>query len=226
VAARPRRGRRDRATPLDACWARRICAGWGALLVVDEQDAAGGRGDRRAGPPRAGGSRARTLRGAKPAAHRRIQSDTPPNRPSAEDPHAFTRRPHHRRGTRRPARAVAAADAGVSVAILSKVHPGALALGRGRGRHQRRDHVADDWRSHAYDTVKGSDFLGRPGRDRGHVREAPKEVMHLEHIGVTFHRNEAGELDLRAFGGASAARTYYVADITARRSCTCSTSSS
>src|SRR5919112_5851293 len=44
--------------------------------------------------------------------------------------------------------------------------------------------------------------------------EAPKEVMHLEHIGVTFHRNEGGELDLRAFGGASMKRTAYVADIT------------
>ena len=38
--------------------------------------------------------------------------------------------------------------------------------------------------------------------------------MHLEHIGVTFHRNEKGELDLRAFGGASMKRTAYVADIT------------
>ena len=38
--------------------------------------------------------------------------------------------------------------------------------------------------------------------------------MHLEHIGVTFHRNDAGELDLRAFGGASMNRTAYVADIT------------
>ena len=44
--------------------------------------------------------------------------------------------------------------------------------------------------------------------------EAPGEVMHLEHIGVTFHRNEPGELDLRAFGGASMNRTAYVADIT------------
>ena len=38
--------------------------------------------------------------------------------------------------------------------------------------------------------------------------------MHLEHIGVTFHRNEHGEMDLRAFGGASMKRTAYVADIT------------
>src|SRR5690348_17600167 len=46
------------------------------------------------------------------------------------------------------------------------------------------------------------------------TREAPEEILHLEHLGVTFHRNEEGRLGTRAFGGASAARTYYVADIT------------
>jgi succinate dehydrogenase / fumarate reductase flavoprotein subunit len=74
--------------------------------------------------------------------------------------------------------------------------------------------VADDWRSHAYDTVKGSDFLGDQDAIEIMCSEAPTEVMHLEHIGVTFHRNGDGELDLRAFGGASMKRTAYVADIT------------
>src|SRR5437588_7626724 len=46
------------------------------------------------------------------------------------------------------------------------------------------------------------------------TREAPNEILWLEHAGVTFHRNETGHLGTRAFGGASAARTYYVADIT------------
>ena len=45
-------------------------------------------------------------------------------------------------------------------------------------------------------------------------REAPNEILWLEHAGVTFHRNDTGHLGTRAFGGASAARTYYVADIT------------
>jgi succinate dehydrogenase / fumarate reductase flavoprotein subunit len=45
-------------------------------------------------------------------------------------------------------------------------------------------------------------------------REAPEEILHLEHLGVPFHRNEEGLLGTRAFGGASQARTYYVADIT------------
>ena len=38
--------------------------------------------------------------------------------------------------------------------------------------------------------------------------------LDLEHLGVTFHRNEEGQLGTRAFGGASAARTFSVADIT------------
>ena len=92
--------------------------------------------------------------------------------------------------------------------------PGALALGGRRRRHQRRDRVDDDWHSHAYDTVKGSDFLGDQDAIEVMCSEAPAEVMHLEHIGVTFHRNEHGEMDLRAFGGASMKRTAYVADIT------------
>jgi succinate dehydrogenase / fumarate reductase flavoprotein subunit len=72
----------------------------------------------------------------------------------------------------------------------------------------------DTWESHAYDTVKGSDFLGDQDAIEVMCRAAPDELLHLEHIGVTFHRNEKGELGTRAFGGASAARTYYVADIT------------
>src|SRR4029077_6405595 len=44
--------------------------------------------------------------------------------------------------------------------------------------------------------------------------EAPHEELHLEHIGVTIHRNETGNLDLRAFGGASMSSTAYDADTT------------
>jgi succinate dehydrogenase / fumarate reductase flavoprotein subunit len=72
----------------------------------------------------------------------------------------------------------------------------------------------DTWESHAFDTVKGSDYLGDQDAIEIMCREAPDEILHLEHLGVTFHRNEEGKLGTRAFGGASAARTYYVADIT------------
>ena len=110
--------------------------------------------------------------------------------------------------------ALAAARSGVSVAIMSKVHPVRSHSVAAAGGINAAISVSDDWRSHAYDTVKGSDFLGDQDVIEVMCREAPAEVMHLEHIGVTFHRNEAGELDLRAFGGASINRTAYVADIT------------
>src|SRR6185369_17472088 len=110
--------------------------------------------------------------------------------------------------------ALAAAEKGASVAIMSKVHPVRSHSVAAAGGINAAISVDADWRSHAYDTVKGSDFLGDQDAIEVMCSEAPKEVMHLEHIGVTFHRNETGELDLRAFGGASMKRTAYVADIT------------
>jgi succinate dehydrogenase / fumarate reductase, flavoprotein subunit len=110
--------------------------------------------------------------------------------------------------------ALAAAQAGSSVAIVSKVHPVRSHSVAAAGGINAAISVDDDWHSHAYDTVKGSDFLGDQDAIEIMCSEAPHEVMHLEHIGVTFHRNDKGELDLRAFGGASMKRTAYVADIT------------
>src|SRR5262245_85158 len=110
--------------------------------------------------------------------------------------------------------ALAAAQKGASVAIMSKVHPVRSHSVAAAGGINAAINPADDWHSHAYDTVKGSDFLGDQDAIEVMCAEAPAEVLYLEHIGVTFHRNEVGELDLRAFGGASMKRTAYVADIT------------
>src|ERR1700674_684567 len=110
--------------------------------------------------------------------------------------------------------ALAAAQEGASVAIMSKVHPVRSHSVAAAGGINAAISLGDDWRSHAYDTVKGSDFLGDQDAIEIMCSEAPAEVMHLEHIGVTFHRNQKGELDLRAFGGASTKRTAYVAAIT------------
>jgi succinate dehydrogenase / fumarate reductase flavoprotein subunit len=110
--------------------------------------------------------------------------------------------------------ALAAAQAGANVAIMSKVHPVRSHSVAAAGGINAAISVDDDWHSHAYDTVKGSDFLGDQDAIEVMCSEAPAEVMHLEHIGVTFHRNDKGEMDLRAFGGASMKRTAYVADIT------------
>src|SRR2546421_5043121 len=110
--------------------------------------------------------------------------------------------------------ALAAAEDGVSVGILAKVHPVRSHSNAAQGGINAALNPEDSWESHAFDTVKGSDYLGDQDAIEIMCREAPEEIIHLEHLGVTFHRNEEGKLGTRAFGGASAARTYYVADIT------------
>src|SRR5437588_4691342 len=110
--------------------------------------------------------------------------------------------------------ALAAAEAGASVGILSKVHPVRSHSNAAQGGINAALNPEDSWEYHAYDTVKGSDYLGDQDAIEIMCKEAPDELLELEHIGVTFHRNDRGELGTRAFGGASAARTYYVADIT------------
>src|SRR5215211_1559584 len=110
--------------------------------------------------------------------------------------------------------ALAAAEQGVSVGIISKVHPVRSHSNAAQGGINAALQEDDTWESHAFDTIKGSDYLADQDAVEIMCRAAPDELLHLEHLGVTFHRNEEGKLGTRAFGGASAARTYYVADIT------------
>jgi succinate dehydrogenase / fumarate reductase, flavoprotein subunit len=110
--------------------------------------------------------------------------------------------------------ALSAAEAGASVAIVSKVHPVRSHSVAAAGGINAALNPEDTWESHAFDTVKGSDYLGDQDAIEIMTREAPNEILYLEHLGVTFHRDATGHLGTRAFGGASAARTYYVADIT------------
>src|SRR6201994_827440 len=110
--------------------------------------------------------------------------------------------------------ALAAAQAGATVAIISKVHPVRSHSVAAAGGINAALNPEDTWESHAFDTVKGSDYLGDQDAIEVMCREAPDEILWLEHAGVTFHRNDTGHLGTRAFGGASAARTYYVADST------------
>src|SRR5918998_1326094 len=110
--------------------------------------------------------------------------------------------------------ALSAAELGASVALVSKVHPVRSHSNAAQGGINAALNPEDSWESHAFDTVKGSDYLGDQDAIEVMCREAPKEILDLEHLGVTFHRDKTGGLGTRAFGGASQARTYYVADIT------------
>ncbi|GAW80044.1 flavoprotein subunit of succinate dehydrogenase [Plasmodium gonderi] len=61
----------------------------------------------------------------------------------------------------------------------------------------------DDWRWHAYDTIKGSDWLGDQNAIQYMCREAPASVLELEEFGLPFSRTKHGKIYQRAFGGQS-----------------------
>ena len=119
----------------------------------------------------------------------------------------------------------AAAEEGASVGIISKVHPVRSHSNAAQGGINAALDPQDSWESHAFDTVKGSDYLGDQDAIEIMCREAPNELLTLEHSGATFHRNEEGRLGKRAFGGARCAAPTTWPTSPGRRSCTCSTSS-
>ena len=90
--------------------------------------------------------------------------------------------------------ALAAAQSGATVGVISKVHPVRSHSVAAAGGINAALNPEDTWESHAYDTVKGSDYLGDQDAIEIMCREAPNEILWLEHAGVTFHRNETGHL--------------------------------
>lgn len=111
--------------------------------------------------------------------------------------------------------AIAAQRAGANVAMISKVHPVRSHSNAAQGGINAALRGAEDSvDSHIYDTVKGSDYLGDQDSIELMCTLAPAEIIALEHMGVIFNRDDEGRLGTRAFGGASYARTFFVADIT------------
>ncbi len=111
--------------------------------------------------------------------------------------------------------AIAAHRVGANVAMMSKVHPVRSHSNAAQGGINAALRGEDDSvDSHIFDTVKGSDYLGDQDAIEYMCIEAPGEIIALEHMGVIFNRDDEGRLGTRAFGGASYARTFFVADIT------------
>jgi succinate dehydrogenase / fumarate reductase, flavoprotein subunit len=109
---------------------------------------------------------------------------------------------------------LAAQQEGADVAIISKVHPVRSHSNAAQGGINAAVDEDDTWEDHAFDTVKGSDYLGDQDAIEVLCSEAGPEVLALERMGVIFHRGEDGRLGSRAFGGQQRARTYFVGDIT------------
>jgi succinate dehydrogenase / fumarate reductase, flavoprotein subunit len=112
--------------------------------------------------------------------------------------------------------AIEAFDAGADVALLSKIHPTRSHSGAAEGGINAAlgNASEDDPETHAFDTVKGSDYLGDQDAIEILCNEAPDDVYQLEHWGAVFSRTEDGRIAQRPFGAAGAPRTAYAADIT------------
>jgi succinate dehydrogenase / fumarate reductase, flavoprotein subunit len=100
-------------------------------------------------------------------------------------------------------RAAVEIPSGYSCAVLTKVHPLRSHTGAAQGGvcaalgNLEEDHP--EW--HAYDTVKGSDYLGDQDAIETMCEDAPRAVIELEHMGMPFSRTEEGKIAQRRFGG-------------------------
>jgi len=106
------------------------------------------------------------------------------------------------------------AEAGLDVAIVTKVHPVRSHSVAAQGGINAAMNKADSWKDHMYDTAKGSDFLGDQDAIEVLCREAPENIKELERMGAIFNRDDKGNIAQRPFGGAGYARTCYLADRT------------
>jgi succinate dehydrogenase / fumarate reductase flavoprotein subunit len=112
--------------------------------------------------------------------------------------------------------AVAAAETSseLDIAVLSKHHPlrsHSVCAQGGTGAVMREKDSLD---LHAFDTVKGADYLADQDVAQLFVERAPKEIVLIEHWGCPWSRTSDGKIDQRAFGGHSFARACFAADMT------------
>jgi succinate dehydrogenase / fumarate reductase flavoprotein subunit len=112
--------------------------------------------------------------------------------------------------------AVAAAEFNnkLDIAVLSKHHPlrsHSVCAQGGTGAVMKEK---DSFDLHAYDTVKGADFLADQDCVEFFVRQVPKEIVLTEHWGCPWSRTAEGKIDQRAFGGHTYPRACFAADMT------------
>jgi succinate dehydrogenase / fumarate reductase, flavoprotein subunit len=103
------------------------------------------------------------------------------------------------------------------IGLIAKTHPirsHSVAAQGGIAATLQNVDSADSWQAHAFDTVKGSDYLADQDAVAILTQEAPQVVIDLEHMGVLFSRLPDGKIAQRAFGGHSHHRTCYAADKT------------
>ena len=115
--------------------------------------------------------------------------------------------------------AVEAKRAGIDVAILSQVHPSRSHSGAAQGGINAAlandpGSVDDTWEKHAFDTVKGGDYLGDQDAVMQMTKDAIEVIYEMDHWGCPFSRYDDGRIAQRPFGGAGYPRCCYGVDKT------------
>lgn len=114
----------------------------------------------------------------------------------------------------RAAIAVAETAPGLSVGVVSKVYPMRSHTVSAEGGAAGVVGADDSLDEHAYDTISGGDWLVDQDAVELFVREAPEELLRLEHWGCPWSREPDGKIAVRPFGGMKRERTWFAADKT------------
>ncbi len=114
----------------------------------------------------------------------------------------------------RAAIAAVEADPSLSVAVVSKVYPMRSHTVSAEGGAAAVIKTGDSLDEHAYDTISGGDWMCDQDAVEAFVREAPLEMLQLEHWGCPWSREPDGKVAVRPFGGMKVERTWFAADKT------------
>jgi succinate dehydrogenase flavoprotein subunit len=114
----------------------------------------------------------------------------------------------------RAAIAVAETDPSINIGVISKVYPMRSHTVSAEGGAAGVVKAGDSLDAHAYDTISGGDWMCDQDAVEAFVREAPAELMRLEHWGCPWSREPDGRIAVRAFGGMKVERTWFAADKT------------
>jgi fumarate reductase flavoprotein subunit len=112
----------------------------------------------------------------------------------------------------RAAIAVVETNPRLKVAMVSKVYPMRSHTVSAEGGAAAVLRPEDSYETHAFDTIKGSDYLADQDVVETFVREAPIEVIQMEHWGCPWSRDPDGKISVRPFGGMTTWRTCFAAD--------------
>ncbi len=114
----------------------------------------------------------------------------------------------------RAAIAVSEVNPRLNVAVVSKVYPMRSHTVSAEGGAAAVIKPGDTLDEHAYDTISGGDWLCDQDAVEAYVKEAPEELLQLEHWGCPWSREQDGHIAVRAFGGMKKMRTWFAADKT------------